>query len=243
MSRPNPLVSISVVSHGQSHLVSQLLADLDRLPWRDFEVIATVNLPEDDAIYEGRGFPVKVIRNAQPKGFGANHNAAFAHARAPYFAVVNPDIRLPDLDIEQLLEPLADPAVGAVAPVVLSSAGTVEDSARRFPSVARLMRRVLLGQRAPDYAWKRDPIEVDWVAGMFVLFRGEVFRALGGFDDQRFFMYFEDVDLCHRLWRSGRRVLLQPRASVIHDARRASHRQLRHLRWHMVSAARYLGGF
>jgi GT2 family glycosyltransferase len=129
-----------------------------------------------------------------------------------------------------------------VAPVVLSGQGQVEDSVRHFPTFTRLARRVLLRQRNPDYRWDRTPIEVDWTAGMFVLFRPEAFRAVGGFDDRRFFMYFEDVDICARLWRRGWSVVLQPQVSVVHDAQRASHRSMKHLRWHLTSAARYLSG-
>lgn len=239
---PPPRLSLSVVSHGQSALVRQLLDDLVHLSPPGIEVLVTVNLPEDVDGYPACPFPVKFIHNAAPKGFGANHNAAFRAAQGQYFAVVNPDIRLTELDLDVLLHPLADPSVAAVAPVVLSVAGTVEDSVRRFPTVARLARRVILKQRAPDYRWEQEPIDVDWAAGMFIVFRSATFASVNGFDDHRFFMYFEDVDICARLRARGARIVLQPRVSVIHDARRDSHRSAMHLRWHLTSAARYLTG-
>jgi hypothetical protein len=62
---------------------------------------------------------------------------------------------------------------------------------------------------------------------------------VGGFDE-RFYMYYEDVDICRRLWGQGWSIVLQPAAVVIHDAQRASHRRLRHMRWHAASALRYL---
>jgi GT2 family glycosyltransferase len=229
-----------VVSHGQSTLVAKLLSDLDKLEWHDFEVIVTSNLPENSSIYIGRSYPVKVIKNAEQKGFGANHNAAFSFSRGRYFAILNPDIRIPTLNIDHLLKVFDRANVGAVAPVILSINGTIEDSARRFPTVTRLMRRVFLRQRQPDYLWDNVPIEVDWIGGMFVLFRPEAFNALNGFDVKRFFMYMEDVDICERLWRNGWAVMLQPQVNVIHDAQRASHRNIKHLRWHLVSAIRYL---
>jgi N-acetylglucosaminyl-diphospho-decaprenol L-rhamnosyltransferase len=238
-----PKLSISIVSHDQSALVSQLLEDLVRLSPPDIEVLLTANLPEDENAYPQCPFPVRFIRNAEPKGFGANHNAAFHAAQGRYFAVVNPDIRLPTLNLDGLLALLEEPSVAAVAPVVLSAAGTVEDSVRRFPTFGRLARRVLLKQRAPGYRWDKEPIEVDWAAGMFIVFRSEAYQAVGGFDDRRYFMYFEDVDICARLRKRGARILLQPQTSVIHDARRDSHRSLKHLRWHLTSAARYLTGF
>jgi N-acetylglucosaminyl-diphospho-decaprenol L-rhamnosyltransferase len=85
-----------------------------------------------------------------------------------------------------------------------------------------------------------ETFDADWVAGMFMLFRADDYRALGGFDEG-FFLYYEDVDICARLWKAGRPVLACPKAQVIHDARRASRQNLRYMRWHAGSMARYLG--
>jgi N-acetylglucosaminyl-diphospho-decaprenol L-rhamnosyltransferase len=236
------MLSLSVVSHGQSDLIIQLLSDLEALPLQNFEVIVTSNLPEDTTVYGGHRYPVQLIANQKPKGFGSNHNAAFAASKGRFFAIVNPDIRCPQLDMGVLLRQFDDAHVGAVAPVILSPNGGIEDSVRRFPTVARLLRRKLTRRRKPDYVWLDQPIEVDWVAGMFVLFRPQAFKELNGFDDRRFFMYMEDVDICERLWHHGWSVHLQPATSVIHAAQRASHRNAKHLRWHLVSAMRYLTG-
>ena len=234
------LYTLSIVSHGQSYLIRQLIDDLQRLEISNIEVIITINIPEDESPFMGLSFRSKIIRNKIPKGFGANHNSAFKNSSGEFFIIINPDIRLPKFNLSLLLSSLSDPEVGAVAPVVLNSAGKVEDSARRFPTVTSLLRRVLLGQREPDYTWGSSPIKVDWTAGMFIVFRREAFKAVGGFDDSRFFMYFEDVDICERLWRSGWCVLFDPKVEVIHDAQRASRRSIRHLRWHLTSAIRYL---
>jgi len=80
---------------------------------------------------------------------------------------------------------------------------------------------------------------VDWVAGMFMLFRGDAFRAVGGFDEH-FFLYYEDVDICRRLGLFGLATLYVPGVTVIHDAQRESRRNLRLMRIHAASAARYL---
>lgn len=237
-----PTLSLSIVSHGQAALVRHLLDDLIRLALPDVEVILTINITEDESVYPACPFPMQILRNAVPKGFGANHNAAFASARGQFFVVVNPDIRLPSLDLETLLRPLQDPAVAAIAPLILSAAGTVEDSARRFPTFVRLARRVFFNRREPDYQWDVEPIRVDWTAGMFVVFRPQAYAEVGGFDDRRFFMYLEDADICRRLQRRGGKVLLQPQVSVVHDARRASRRNLKHLRWHLTSAVRFIVG-
>ena len=232
-----------MVSHGQANLIRDLLSDFSALSCPDFEVIVTLNLPEDDALYMGFDVPLKIIKNISPKGFGANHNAAFLASEGLFFAVVNPDIRFHSLNVFELLSPFSAKIAAAVAPLVYSPSGTTEDSARRFPTFFRLLKRFVLRHREPDYAPGNAPLLVDWVAGMFVVFRKDVFRSLGGFDDRRFFMYMEDVDICRRIKEAGFNVLLNPKVSVVHMAQRASHKNLKHMRWHVVSAFRYLTGF
>jgi GT2 family glycosyltransferase len=235
-------ITLSIVSHGQASLICLLLAELAELPHHNFEVLITVNLPEDESPYQGHPFPLCIIRNDAPKGFGANHNAAFGQATARWFAVVNPDIRIKKLDLLTLLSPFHDQSVAAVAPVVLSIEGKVEDSARRFPTLMRFAKRVLLRQRVADYNVELVPYPVDWVAGMFVVFRRDAYQKIGGFDDRRFFMYLEDADICRRLDKFGYRVMVNPNVQVIHMAQRASRQNLKHIRWHAVSALRYLTG-
>jgi N-acetylglucosaminyl-diphospho-decaprenol L-rhamnosyltransferase len=235
-------ITLSIVSHGQASLIASLLADLAKQPLYNFEVILTINIPEDESPYQGYPFPIQIIRNEVPKGFGANHNSAFCHSQSEWFAVVNPDIRSEALDIQTLLLPFRDETVAAVAPVVLSIEGKVEDSARYFPTLLRLVKRVLFKQRRSDYLVDVEPYVVDWVAGMFVVFRRDAFQRIGGFDDRRFFMYFEDADICYRLKCNSWKVMVNPDVQVVHVAQRASRHNLMHLRWHSVSAFRYLTG-
>ena len=238
----NILITLSIVSHEQASLIRLLLEDLSALLIQNFEVVITVNVPEDEFVYRGHLFPLRIIRNDIPKGFGANHNEAFRQSSARWFAVVNPDIRLETLDLQTLLTPFKNQGVGAVAPLVLSSDGKVEDSARRFPTLVRFAKRVLLRQRHSDYQVEFKPYPVDWVGGMFVVFRRDAFQQISGFDDRRFFMYLEDADICRRLGLNGWQVMVNPRVKVIHMAQRASRKNLKHLRWHTVSALRYLTG-
>lgn len=237
-TRSADLVSISIVSHRHGALVHELLRDISR-HCADAEVLLTLNVEEElpfDA--ESLGIPLRVVCNTAAKGFGANHNAAFSHAKGRYFCVLNPDIRLNADPFPFLIEALADARVGVCAPRIANPGGETEDNARRFPTLGVIARKAFTGAQHHDYEVTSAPLRPEWVAGMFMLFRSEVFKQLGGFDE-RYFLYYEDVDLCLRLRRLGYEVLLEPRAEALHDARRASHRSLRHLRWHLASMLRF----
>jgi len=234
------MISVSIVSHGHGALVATLLQDLVRVA-RDspLEVILTNNVPEGRIAGLPAGLDGQVIDNPAPLGFGHNHNQALALARGTHVCVMNPDIRLLDNPFPALERESDRAEVGLVAPAILSAAHRVEDNARRFPTPWSLLRRRTGGNDGRyHYAQGDAAMAVDWVAGMFMLARTEAFRAIGGFD-QRYFLYCEDVDLCARMWRAGRSVMLCPQVAAIHDARRDSHRHLKFLRWHAASYLRY----
>jgi len=241
---PSPQVTLSIVSHGQGAIIRNLLEDCRSFKGASFEILLTLNIPEDRGLYEDfTDLSILVVENEQPQGFGANHNAAFHKSRGEVFMVVNPDIRAPGLDLSHLTSIARMPDVGACAPLVLGVNGNVEDSARKFPTIGRLLARVLLRRRVADYDMSgNNPVAVDWVAGMFVAFSRESFQKIGGFDDRRFFMYLEDADICDRINKKGAQVLVIPNVQVVHVAQRASRRNLKHFRWHLVSAVRFLTG-
>lgn len=237
---PVPEITLSIVSHAQNGLVSQLLEDVRRVCADRVALVLTQNVPDLVRFAaDNLACPTEIIVNRERKGFGANHNAAFAHCRTPFFCVVNPDIRLPADPFPALRAAFAASDVAVAGPLVRNPSGGIEDSARRFPTLRTLLRKLAGAPSAPDYSADRGPVDVDWVAGMFMLFREDAFRAVGGFDEA-YFLYYEDVDICRRLRRSGKRVVYQPRAEVVHDARRASHRNPRLAMHHLRSALRFL---
>ena len=232
------LITVSIVSHGHGPMVSRLVDALHAQCPEVCEIIITQNIAEPPLHLDRPG--VRLIENRQPKGFGANHNNAFKHSNAPFFCVLNPDITLEANPFPPLLSALKRTRAALAAPIVLTPNGELEDNLRRFPTVGSLLCKLMTGEkgRYPHRAGQ-STIHPDWVAGMFMLFRRKAFQAIGGFDE-RYFLYYEDVDICARLWHAGLRVTATSDARVIHDAQRASHRHLRHLRWHLGSAARYL---
>lgn len=231
-------VTVSIVSHGHGELLPGLLADLEACADVD-RVILTRNVPEPN-VSVLRPDWISVTDNARPQGFGANHNAAFRQTHTPFFAVLNPDVRFTGDPFGPLLACMQDGKSALCAPAVVNPSGSMEDSARRFPSIIDLGLKALGRYDGRlQYEPGDPPRAVPWVAGMFMLLRSADYAALGGFDEG-FFLYYEDVDLCARLWKSGKRVMLCPNAQVVHDARRASRHDFRHMRWHAGGMARYL---
>jgi GT2 family glycosyltransferase len=232
-------LSISVVSHRQGALVHDLLRDLAALRLERCEFILTVNTPEVLPFRpEAFGFPVCLLENASPKGYGANHNAAFRSAHGRFFAVLNPDIRLRAAPFSPLMGRLSDRAIGIAAPLIEDEQGRIEDSARRVPTPLTIIGKLLRRGRQLDYEIGSDVLYPEWAAGMFLVFRSDVFADLGGFDE-RYFLYYEDVDICCRARLAGYRVAVDPAARAVHMARRESHRNAGYLRWHLASMARF----
>lgn len=233
-------VSVSVVSHEQICIVTQLLDDMQQQCCTlSVEVILTINTQTEQCPDIGAyAFPVTVLRNDFPKGFGANHNQAFRHASGRHFCVVNPDIRLTMDPLGPLVDALAKPNVGLAAPLVVGPDGEPEVSARAYPTPSSLLRRLRTGRHASAHQVGGEDFYPPWVGGMFMLFPREVFEEIKGFDE-RFFMYYEDVDLCGRLKLAGWKVVVIAAASVVHHAQRSSHKSLRFFRWHLTSLLRY----
>ncbi|MDP2805322.1 MAG: glycosyltransferase [Gallionellaceae bacterium] len=235
-----PKLSISVVSHAQTALVQSLLADIScHCDGLSVEVILTLNVEESLAFDVGDyPFPIRIIRNSTPKGFGVNHNAAFNLAKGMFFCVINPDIRFSTNPFDVLVGHAKENNVGLVAPLIVDSRGREEDSARRFPSPLEIILKIFGGKSAVHTNTTQALTSPDWVAGMFMLFPREVFQRMGGFNE-RYFLYYEDVDLCARLTLAGLRVLSCSEVSVVHDARRSSHKNPKFMFWHVLSMFRY----
>jgi hypothetical protein len=227
-----PQLTASVISHGQMPLVNTLIADLIRsADPRLRRLVVTLNVPEPGTLRsEAAPFEVVVVHNDRALGFGANHNRAFQHCDTAWFAVLNPDLRLPAGELGALLTARA-PADGLLAPLILEADGEPADAARRLPTPWQVAaRRLWRPRRGPDP-------EFDWLAGMCLVVSSEVFRSLRGFDE-RFFMYCEDTDLCLRMQLAGWRLHRIKSVRVVHDARRQSRHSPRHLIWHIESLLR-----
>ena len=234
-------VRLSVVSHRQNPLANEFLDDLEQVHGID-ELVFTENVPQG-GVRLPTHISSRLITNPSPLGFAGNHNQAFIDCTQPFFCVANPDLRLTADPLPRLLACFDDPKVGVVAPLVLNPAGLPEDNARHFPTPWSLGKK-LIGLDDGRYHFQpsanSSPQAVEWAAGMFLLFRSAAFRDVGGFD-AKFHLYYEDVDICARLWRSGWKVVCETGVTVVHEAQRASRHDPLYMRWHAASMARYFG--
>lgn len=184
-------------------------------------------------------------------GFGAGVNLAARRARGEWLLLLNPDARL-EQPVLAVLQSYAssEAGVGIVGPRILEADGRIQASARRFPGASALLggRSTWLTRHWPSnplsrfnlLATETDAVRpVDWVSGACMLVRRTVFESVGGFDE-RFFLYWEDADLCRRLSIAGWRTVYHPGAVVRHATARSSrHTPTRSLVAFHSSAFRY----
>jgi GT2 family glycosyltransferase len=168
-----------------------------------------------------------LVPNTVNLGFAAGNNLAAKNASGRYLLLLNPDaIPAPGALAQGIALMEAHPEVGMAGGELRNTHGEREPSARMFPTLRdELFTMSGLAAKYPhsrtfarlDRRWA-DPeqyAEVDWIPGAFVFLRRSLFRALGGFDE-RFFMYYEEVDLCRRLKYYGYPVLYWPSLKATH---------------------------
>jgi len=237
-------ISFSIITHGHDEMLPLLLLDLRKIwvkrNFTEMEILLTLNLANENHAYlsDFLDLPIRLYINEKPLGFGMNQNQAFKRSMGSVFIIINPDIRLLDIDIDLMLNNLQTGYIGAIGPRVVDKNGFLQDSARKFPTFWRLLKRNLFKIEENDYKNTQEPIFVDWLAGMFIMFNREAWQQVQGFNT-KYFMYFEDVEICRRMHNAGWNIIYNPLTTVQHDAQRASHKNLIHLYWHLRSAFRF----
>lgn len=238
-----PPLSIAVVSHGQKHLIENLLASLSTyLPGRAVHVYVLENLNGQPAIFPADyDFPVTYWQNEFPQSLSENLNQVFQRLEEtdPYFCILNPDIVFVEEVFSPLIQTIETQEFDLIAPLIVDSEGKVQDSFRPFPRPLELVARYLKLSRL-EYQREDLPeiVSPDWIAAMFMLMPAQVFSKIGGFDPN-YPLYFEDVDFCLRGKIKGMNIGVLRDVRVIHDAQRTSHQKLEYLVKHLKSALRF----
>lgn len=237
-----PLITLSIVSHGDGDKITHLLNSLQthETEIERFQVIITDNLdnnlPEFDA---GSWESLYILRNTQQRGFAYNHNRAFETAKGQYFAVLNPDLVFDGAIFDELLSSMHSRSANLIAPQIIDTNGIIQDSTRSLPTPMELIRRRIPGYHFnPPESDDDGLIHPDWIAAMFWLMPADTYRTLQGMDE-KFKLYFEDVDFCTRARLQGMEIIVDTKLQVQHDAQRSSRRKLYYLFLHMQSAFRF----
>ncbi|MBU3607772.1 glycosyltransferase family 2 protein [Polynucleobacter nymphae] len=233
----NNLVTVSIISHGHGSMVELLIPLL--LNCKEVhKIILIKNIPEFLSLADSDR--LQIITNTTPKGFGQNHNLAFSLNTDEFFCIVNPDIFFDENPFPGLISVLKLTGSAAAAPLIISPSGYVEDSVRYFPTITSLIYKLFLNRRG-EYRIDSAATSLfpEWVGGMFIVFKSKYFRKIKGFDES-YFLYYEDVDICTRLWKEGFKVVVNPEINVTHFAQRKSHKNLKFMIWHMTSMVRYV---
>jgi hypothetical protein len=248
-----PEVTISLISVNQRHDLERLLPSLvPAASLAQAEILLVDNRSAD-----GTGdwirwnYPaVNTLFNPNKAGYGENHNLNLQRAQGRYFVIMNSDMTV----APEVLVALRDymdsySSVGIVAPKILNPDGTIQGLIKRYPTVWDLfLRRFMPGRLRRhfrgrmDYYEMRDvgydhEREVPFLSGAFMFCRSDLLKRLGGFDP-RYFLYFDDTDLCRRVQQTHR-TAYYPATAVTHYWERAAHKNWKFSWIFMQSAWRY----
>ncbi len=219
-------LSIAVISYNTRDLLLACLQSVqDRTTGVDYEVIVVDNASHDGSVDAVRTrFPhVTVIANAENSGFAKACNQAAVVSSGRYLLLLNSDTVMQQGTLRTMVSCLDQHLdIGAVSCLQRDEQGRVVQSCFPFPSIRdhvryaetlpTVVRRLVGAPSSMDCTRSQD---VEWANGACLMIRKALFDRLGGLDE-RFFMYFEDVDLCRRVQQLGYRVRHVAEGEVVH---------------------------
>lgn len=230
-------LSIIILNYKSRGLLKQCLKGiLERSFSFSHEIIVVDNCSHDgtDEMMKNDFPQVPFIQTGKNIGFSGGNNIAIRKSTGKYVLIMNPDIAVMNDAIERMYAYMeSHPNVGIAAPRLLNPDGTVQTSCREFPSIMTIFLRRSPFGKLPGAQRKlrkflmldwdhNDNRPVDWVLGACMMVRRSAMDDVG-LMDERFFLYFEDVDWCRRFWEKGYPVYyLGKDAELVHYHQRIS---------------------
>lgn len=242
-------VSIVIVSFNTCAVLRECLRLVDRqVGLLQVQVIVVDNASTDNSpTMIEREFPdALLIRSEVNLGFGRANNLGFEAARGRYVVLLNSDAFLDEGALECSVAHMeANPRAGLGGGRLVGRDGSWQPSARMFPTIidnlivlsglaARFPHSRFFGHVDRTWADQGEAAEVDWVPGAYSIIRAEALEAAGPFDP-RFFLYYEEVDLCKRIKQKGYSIWYWPDISVVHIGGESS-RQIKSLEFSRTGA-------
>ncbi|MBP7992276.1 MAG: glycosyltransferase family 2 protein [Candidatus Magasanikbacteria bacterium] len=186
------------------------------------------NMSSESFEFTGETIPrVRVWKNSKNEGFGAANNWAFHRASGDFILFLNPDMKLEPESLFKACEWMwYHREVGIMAPKLVTETGEVNLNAgpRRFPTVwnqlaivfkiPHLFPQVLHQYLMKDFDYSKEQ-DVETVRGSYMLVRHDLLTKLGTAFDPRYFIWFEDVDLCKEARKHGYKVVYNPAIQAV----------------------------
>lgn len=229
-------VGVVTVSYGSDAVLPTMLGSIPDAVAGPVETVVVDNRPEGDAVrHLAESAGARYLARPDNPGYGGAMNAGVAllSPTVEWVLIANPDLVLAAGGVDRLIAVARDDdAIAAVGPLVREDDGSVYPSARAVPSIRNGIGHALFVNLWPNNPWTRnyrddtaEPVRRDagWLSGSCVLVRRSAFEQVGGFDE-RYFMYFEDVDLGFRFGKAGFRNVYEPAAEVTHSGAHATGR-------------------
>ncbi|MDP2629799.1 MAG: glycosyltransferase [Candidatus Uhrbacteria bacterium] len=226
-------VSFITVSWNVRELIERCLSSIfEHAKNIEYEIIVIDNASIDGSERMiAEKFPsVTLIINKENRGFGAACNQGIATATGDTIFLLNPDSQLENGTLEQLVSYMDTHAdVGVCAPQIKNADGSIQYSVRRFPTpLSQIFVLLKLRRFAPrfaslkkyfalDFDYSKDEQEIDQPMGAAMLIRARTLSEVGVFDE-RFYLWFDEVDLCKRIRDAGWKIIYCARARVIHQS-------------------------
>lgn len=242
------LISVVIVNYNAGdYLLSSVQIALDQA----IEVIVIDNASDDLSLQnlakaQLNGSELKIIQNKENLGFAAASNIGVQNSKYDFILFLNPDCELKPGSLKRLLDVLNDqPQAGMVGGLLLNPDGSEQGGGRRLiPTPWRSFVRSFGLLRFAD-RWPRlfhdfylhhqplpkRPIDVDAISGALMLVRRSALDDVGSWDS-KYFLHYEDLDLCFRFAQKGWKVLFVPDAPVIHHLGVCSQERPIFVEWH-----------
>ena len=241
--------SVVIINYASWPLTLRCVESLFATSYEDLEVLVVDNDPADAPGPPEMPFPVRLIRNGENLGFAAACNKGIAACTGEVVVLINPDTTVRGDFFEGVgafFE--GHERAGIAGPRILDGeGGRLQLSARKeiglgsgFLGRTSLLTRLfpkssLVKAQFPAVTAGFGPTTVDWVSGACMMTRKRALDAIGAFDE-RFFMYFEDADLCRRAREAGWLVYYLPQVEVVHGAGGSTHSKPRAV-WRLHKSA------
>lgn len=223
-----PLVSVIIVNWNGMHYLEDCLGSFFKSSYKNVEIFFVDNASSDESVaYVRKNYPtVKIIQNKENLGFAEGHEEAFRKAKGEAILLLSMDTIVAKNLLEELIDGLyAEKNIGVVQPKVIIYPDKVIDSIGSFFLASGLLYH-FGREKDPTKAMYNKQMDVFSAKGACMLFRKEVLDKTGLFDKD-YFAYYEETDLCMRVWLAGYKVRYIPSTFIYHKGGGASGKMVR----------------